>query len=128
MLVKFEVSSNGVGSLKGPSGVAVDSDGDVYVTDWGNHRVQIYAADGQYITALVGDAQQPSPWTQTYIDANPEMLKARHRVDMEPEWRFRRPVAVNVDPEDRIIVLESYRHRLQIYNKLKDYEEHSLNL
>jgi len=25
-------------------------------------------------------------------------------------------------------VLESYRHRLQIYNKLKDYEEHSLNL
>ena len=128
LLVKFECSSNGVGGLKGPSGVAVDSDGDVYVTDWGNHRVQIYAADGQYITALVGDAQQPSPWTQTYIDANPEYIKARRRADLEPEWRFRRPVAVNVDADDRIIVLESYRHRLQIYNKLKDYEEHSLNL
>ncbi len=127
-LVKFECSSNGVGGLKGPSGVAVDSDGDVYVTDWGNHRVQIYAADGQYVTALVGDAQQPSPWTQTYIDANPEYIKARRRADLEPEWRFRRPVAVNVDANDRIIVLESYRHRLQIYNKLKDYEEHSLNL
>ena len=85
-------------------------------------------ADGRYITALVGDAQQPSPWTQTYIDANPEIIKARRRADMEPEWRFRRPVAVNVDNDDRIIVLESYRHRLQIYNKLKDYEEHSLNL
>jgi len=128
LLMKFEVSSNGVGDLKGPSGVAVDSDGDVYVTDWGNHRVQIYAAEGQYITALVGDAQQPSPWTQTYIDANPGYIKARRRADMEPEWRFRRPVAVNVDADDRIIVLESYRHRLQIYNKLKDYEEHSLNL
>ena len=128
LLVKFEESSTGVGSLKGPSGVAVDSDGDVYVTDWGNHRVQIYDTDGQYITALVGDAQQPSPWTQTYIDANPEYIKARRRADMEPEWRFRRPVAVNVDADDRIIVLESYRHRLQIYNKLKDYEEHSLNL
>ena len=128
LLVKFEGSSNGVGTLKGPSGVAVDSDGDVYVTDWGNHRVQIYAAGGQYITALVGDAQQPSPWTQTYIDANPEIIKARRRADMEPEWRFRRPVAVNVDANDRIIVLESYRHRLQIYNKIKDYEEHSLNL
>ena len=128
LLVKFECSNNGVGGLKGPSGVAVDSDGDVYVTDWGNHRVQIYAADGQYITALVGDAQQPSPWTQTYIDANPEYIKARRRADLEPEWRFRRPVAVNVDANDRIIVLESYRHRLQIYNKLKDYEEHSLNL
>ena len=128
LLVKFECSNNGVGGLKGPSGVAVDSDGDVYVTDWGNHRVQIYAADGQYVTALVGDAQQPSPWTQTYIDANPEYIKARRRADLEPEWRFRRPVAVNVDANDRIIVLESYRHRLQIYNKLKDYEEHSLNL
>ena len=128
LLVKFEGSDSGVGELKGPSGVAVDSEGDVYVTDWGNHRVQIYAADGRYITALVGDAQQPSPWTQTYIDANPEIIKARRRADLEPEWRFRRPVAVNVDADDRIIVLESYRHRLQIYNKLKDYEEHSLNL
>jgi tripartite motif-containing protein 71 len=128
LLVRFEESRNGMGSLKGPSGVAVDSDGDVYVTDWGNHRVQIYDADGHYITALFGDAQQPSVWTQTYIDANPEIIKARRRADMEPEWRFRRPVAVNIDADDRIIVLESYRHRLQIYNKLKDYEEHSLNL
>ena len=128
LLVKFEGSSTGAGSLKGPSGVAVDSDGDVYVTDWGNHRVQIYAADGQYITALAGDAQEPSRWTQTYINANPDIIKARRRVDLEPEWRFRRPVAVNVDADDRIIVLESYRHRLQIYNKLKDYEEHALNL
>jgi DNA-binding beta-propeller fold protein YncE len=128
LLVKFECSSTGVGSLKGPSGVAVDSDGDVYVTDWGNHRVQIYAADGHYITALVGDAQELSPWAQSYIDANPDIIKARRRADLEPEWRFRRPVAVNVDADDRIIILESHRHRLQIYNKLKDYEEHALNL
>jgi DNA-binding beta-propeller fold protein YncE len=128
LLLRFEESSNGVGSLKGPSGVAVDSDGDVYVTDWGNHRVQIYDASGRYITALVGDAQEPSPWHQTYLAGNPEYLKARRRADMEPEWRFRRPVAVNVDANNRIVVLESARHRLQIYNKLKDYEEHSLNL
>ena len=128
LLVIFEGTSDGVGSLKGPSGVAVDSEGDVYVTDWGNHRVQIYDASGRFITTLVGDAQEPSPWTQTYIDANPEIIKARRRANMEPEWRFRRPVAVNVDANFRIIVLESARHRLQIYNKLKDYEEHSLNL
>ena len=128
LLVIFEGTSDGVGSLKGPSGVAVDSEGDVYVTDWGNHRVQIYDASGRFITTLVGDAQEPSPWTQTYIDANPEIIKARRRANMEPEWRFRRPVAVNVDANFRIIVLESARHRLQIYKKLKDYEEHSLNL
>ena len=128
LLVIFEGTSDGVGSLKGPSGIAVDSEGAVYVTDWGNHRVQLYDASGRFLTTLVGDAQEPSPWTQTYIDANPEIIKARRRANMEPEWRFRRPVAVNVDANFRIIVLESARHRLQIYNKLKDYEEHSLTL
>ena len=76
---------------------------------------------------------QPDWWSgkdlpQAYIEANPDIMKARRRVDLEPEWRVHRPVAVNVDGTGRIIILESYRHRLQIYNKLKDYEDHSLNL
>ena len=128
LLVKFEASTPEVGELHGPSGVAVDSDGDVYVTDWGSHRLQVYAADGSFVTSLVGDAETPSPWTQTYIEANPDIIKARRRANLEPEWRFRRPVAVNIDAEDRIFVLESARHRLQVYNKEKEYEEHALNL
>ncbi len=126
--VMFEGNDNGVGGLHGPTGVAVDSEGDVYITDWGNHRVQVFGSDGHFVTTLVGDAQQPSPWTQTYIDANPDIIKARRRANMEPEWRFRRPVAVNVDQNDSIFVLEAGRHRLQVYDKVKDYEEHSLNL
>ncbi len=127
-LLKFEASSTGVGDLHGPTDVAVDSEGDVYVTDWGNHRLQVYGPDGRFVATLVGDAQQPSPWTQTYIDANPDIIKARRRVNLEPEWRFRRPVAVQIDDQDRIFVLEAARHRIQIYDKVKDYEEHPLNL
>jgi DNA-binding beta-propeller fold protein YncE len=128
-MLSFEASpTSGVGDLHGPTGVAVDSEGDVYVTDWGNHRLQVYAPDGRFIATLVGDAQQPSPWTQTYIDANPDIIKARRRVDLEPEWRFRRPVSVRVDENDRIFVLEANRHRVQVYDKVKDYEEHPLNL
>ena len=128
LLLKFEASISGVGALQGPTGVAVDSEGDVYVADWGSHQLQIYDSDGRFITSLVGDAQQPSPWTQTYIDANPDIVKARRRVNLEPEWRFRRPVAVRVDENDSIYVLESARHRLQVYDKVRDYEEHPLNL
>ena len=128
LLLKFEASISGLGALEGPTGVAVDSEGDVYVADWGAHLLQVYASDGRFITSLVGDAQQPSPWTQTYIDANPDIIKARRRVNLEPEWRFRRPVAVKVDENDSIYVLESARHRLQVYDKVKDYEEHPLNL
>ena len=127
-LLQFGRSASGVGDIHRPTGVAVDADGDVYVTDWYNHRLQIFGPDGTFVTSLVGDAQQISPWAQTYIEANPDILKARRRVDLEPEWRFRRPVAVNVDAEDRIFVLESARHRFQIYTKEKNFEEAPLNL
>ena len=59
---------------------------------------------------------------------NPGIAKARRRVDLEPEWRFRRPVAVNVDGQDGIFVLESARHRIQVYDKAKEYEEAPINL
>ncbi len=127
-LREFKGNEAGVGSLERPTSVAVDADGDVYVTDWGQHLVQIYGPDGVFVTSLVGDAQSVSPWTQTYLDANPEIVKQRRRVNLEPEWRFRRPVAVNVDDAGNIFVLESVRHRFQVYQKERDYEEAALNL
>ena len=128
MLLKFEASPAGVGSLHRPTDVAVDSEGDVYVTDWGNERVQVYAPDGSFITSLTGDAQEPSPWAQVWLEASPSVVKARRRVNLEPEWRFGRPVAVKVDERDRIIVLESWRGRIQVYDKDKDYEDFPLSL
>ena len=41
------------GLLNHPTDVAVDPDGDIYVTDWGNHRVSIFEADGTPLTNLV---------------------------------------------------------------------------
>ena len=127
-LATFGDAATGVGAIHRPTSVAVDADGDIYVTDWSHHRLQIFGSDGTFITSLVGDAQQISPWAQTYIAANPDILKARRRVNLEPEWRFRRPVAVNVDAAGRIFILEATRHRLQVYTKVKDFEDAALNL
>ena len=87
-LATFAGSDSGVGTLHRPTGVAVDSEGDVYITDWHDHQLRVFASDGRYIASLVGDAQQLSPWAQEYIELNQDTLKARRRVNLEPEWTF----------------------------------------
>src|ERR1700741_2100701 len=44
-------------TLNHPTDVAVDSDGDIYVTDWGNHRVCVFDSEGRPICNLIGNAQ-----------------------------------------------------------------------
>lgn len=118
------------GQLNRPSDVAVDPDGDVYVCDWGNDRVQVFAADGGFLASLVGDAQQLAKWHQEQVDANVDVIKARRRVyTLEPEWRFAMPTAVTFDAaKSRLLVADTQRGRLQIYNKVNDYMEPQFNL
>ena len=115
--------------LNHPAGVAVDSEGDVYVTDWGNKLVRIYDSEGILITSLEGDAQQVSKWGQAVIDANPDGAKAYRRVkDLTPFGRFERPVGITIDSDDRIVIADSTRGRVQIYAKDRDYKDPQFNL
>ena len=127
-LASFGSPGTGEGELSGPSGVAVDDDGDIYVVDWSSKRLNVYAPDGQFVTDFVGDAQRLSPWAQGVVDASPDFRKARKRTDLTPEWFFERPISVKVDGEGRIMVLESTRHRIQVYVKERNFVEAQFNL
>ena len=48
------------GQFSHPSDVAVDPDGDIYVCDWANNRVQAFDSDGKVFTTFAGDAVQAS--------------------------------------------------------------------
>lgn len=113
-----------------PSDVAVDPAGDIYVCDWANHRVQAYDAEGGYITTFAGDAQELSKWQWEYVRSNPDVYKARRRVyTLEPEWRFALPSAVAFDAANsRLMVADTQRWRIQIYNKALDYSEPQFNI
>ncbi len=116
-LASFGTPGDGMGQFNRPSDVAVDRDGDFYVTDWGNNRVQAFTPEGRYITAFTGDATL-SKWGKVYLDSSPDMIHQRALVrDFEIERRFSNPIALEVDEEQRIIVVDSNRHRLQIYQK-----------
>ena len=129
-LMSFGGPGKGRAQLNRPSDVAVDPDGDVYVCDWGNDRVQVFAPDGRFIASLIGDAQVPAKGHQIQIDSNPDVYKARRRVyTFEPEWRFTMPTGVTFDAQNsRLIVADTQRARVQIYNKVKDYMDAQFNL
>ncbi|MCE2463494.1 MAG: hypothetical protein J4F46_06250, partial [Dehalococcoidia bacterium] len=95
-----------------------------------NHRVQVFGPDGQYITSFTGDAQELSKWAKMTVEASSETKKRRREVrSLESEWRFAFPTGVTFDPEkNRLLVVESQRHRIQIYNKVQGYQEPQRNL
>jgi len=118
-LMKFGSSGDGDGQFKRPSGVAVDRDGDIYVSDWGNDRLQMFDSHGNHIYTFLGDATL-SKWGVAKLDANNYMWKEREVAwGLEREKFFEHPIAVEVDPQGRILALEPYRTRIQVYTKNK---------
>ncbi len=109
---------NHTGQFHRPSGVAIDHEGCIYVVDWGNDRVQVFDTNGNFITLFTGDAGM-SKWGEDRLSSNPEhMIEQRQQaLTMDPEKRFVQPVAVVVDSSQRIIIVDSARHRLQVYQR-----------
>ncbi|MDH3601264.1 MAG: NHL repeat-containing protein [Candidatus Tectomicrobia bacterium] len=123
------------GQLSYPTDVAVDPDGDIYICDWSKNkwdrgRIQIFDAEGHFLTALMGDAQQLSLWAEMTVAANADYLKRRREVpSTEPEWTFAQPTGVEFDAaNNRLLVMDTQRSRIQIYTKQSGYMVPQLNL
>ncbi len=106
-----------VGQFNRPTGVCVDQDGDIYVADWLNNRVQVLTPEGRFITEFTGNAGL-SKWGVDKIRSNPDMIRQRNGVrDFTPEQVLWAPCAVKVDHQGRIIIADTTRHRFQVYQK-----------
>ena len=130
-LLTFGHGGSGSGSLSHPTGVCVDNEGDVYVVDWMNGRVVIYSNEAKALAYLYGDAVEVSKWGQMSLEANPDMVKRRNQVEdmVEQQRRFRMPTGCAFDWENnRLLVCDTQRGRLQVYLKDNKYSDPQFNL
>jgi len=82
-------SSNGQ-FLNGAGGVAVDSAGNVYVTDLGNHRIEKFTSGGSFISSWGGNGTG--------------------------NGQFSGPEGIAIDASDNVYVADTGNHRIQKFN------------
>lgn len=73
-----------------PRGVAVDSNSNIYVTDFHNHRIQKFDLDGNFIKS----------WGKSGAF----------------EGEFKEPTGIRIDKNDRIFVSDTWNQRIQVFN------------
>ena len=122
------------GRIRRPAGLCIDAEGIIYVADWGNERVGVLSPDGELLATLRGESQTPA-WANDYFQANPEEGALRLQADLSPavdlpggfgttsdreesanvEKLLWGPTAVKLDGKGNILIVDSCRHRIQVY-------------
>jgi DNA-binding beta-propeller fold protein YncE len=130
------------GDFAAPQGVAVDKDGNVYVTDTLNDRVEIFDADGTFISAFGKAGDGPGYFARPKgiaIDSDGHIWVADEMQDHlqvfnregrlltyvglghgELPGQFKALVGVAIDKQNRVFTTEQYPGRLQMFRYVTD--------
>lgn len=140
----FGDEGNGNGQFREPVGVTVTSDGNIFVADYNNDRLQVFDKKGQFLrtmTHVTTDKGRKVGFlcpTGLATDKSGNIVVAergRHRITViNPEGhlqhkfgklgkahgQFRDPHGVSVDKRGRIVVADTTNNRIQVFDKNGD--------
>ena len=81
---------SGSGQFQGPRNVDVDGEGNLYVADTYNHRIQVLDADGQFLRQWGTEGTLPG--------------------------QFKEPWGIAVAPDGDVYVADTWNHRIQVFS------------
>src|SRR6185503_9721119 len=132
------------GDFGAPQGVAVDGEGNIYVTDTMNNRVEIFDADGNFISEFGKNGDGPGYFTRPKgiaVDSDGHIWVADQVQDrlqvFDPEGQlltyigsghgelpgqFQTLVGVAIDKHNRVYTTEQEPGRLQVFRYVTDAE------
>lgn len=130
-IATFGESGDTEGQFNRPADVAIDAEGSLYIADWGNQRLQVLDASGEHLDSKRGEAGI-NPWVSEYLESQQDENIARQsfvphfEVDVDDpnevsarlEPYFWDPCAVMLDDDGRVYVLETCRHRFQVFERI----------
>jgi len=93
-LSKFGSVGDRPGTFANPKGLALDSDGHIYVTDAAFSNIQIFDAEGNVLLFIGQLGPQPG--------------------------NFHLPAGISIDEHDRIYVADQLNARIQVFQYLKE--------
>ncbi|MFQ5717975.1 MAG: 6-bladed beta-propeller [Acidobacteriota bacterium] len=131
----------GEGQFNFPTNVALDPEGNLYVVDTGNFRVQVFSPDGEFVSTFgeagdgFGDFHRPkgialdseghiyvadAAFNNVQIfDRQGQLLLFVGALGQKP-GAFWLPAGVHIDEQDRIFVVDQVNARVQVFQYLTE--------
>ena len=94
-LASWGSAGAGDGQLNAPRNLAVGPDGSIYVADSGNHRIQVFDENGNFLMQWGSEGTGPG--------------------------QFSEPWGIAVSNEGQVYVADTWNHRVQVFNPTGDY-------
>ena len=131
------------GAFAGPEGVAVDKDGNLYVTDTLNDRVEMFDADGEFISTFGKNGDGPADFERPkgiatdcdghiwVVDAAQSLVKVFNRQGQLLIYfggvgnfpgQFMGPWGIAIGPSNEVVVSETFPGRVQVFHYITDAE------
>jgi DNA-binding beta-propeller fold protein YncE len=137
-IAKFGSQGSDNGQFNGPYFITTDKQDNIYISDYNNHRIQIFDSNGQWKQSIGSNGSENGQFRYPLgilFNSRKHMYVvdgSNHRVQVfdqkmqfimtfgsegNENGRFQYPRGISVDADDNIVVTDCWNHRIQTFSK-----------